>query len=232
MHSWLQTSLSIVWFPADSSLRPIFDSFRIWYATDVNWQKGLCTFHHSQSKTGWYLFGCVCQDSICHYQPHLRKQRSFWCCSLSQQKNQNSSKKVYGCCRWIHVSRTGWNASDYSLSHGESAVLQSKSRILNSGNLPRSIFTSWNLLCRCRVSMLILQSVSLKKLVWICPCFPHQSNLCSCASLTPQNNESAGKRKPPKSAEPVPILSRFWSSVTWPFARITSILKSRTVSLH
>ena len=62
--------------------------------------------------------------------------------------------------------------------------------------------------------------------------FPTSKHLCSWAGLTPQNNESAGKKKTPESVELEPTSNRcLFSALFVPFAPSNS-LKSEIVTLH
>jgi transposase len=58
--------------------------------------------------------------------------------------------------------------------------------------------------------------------------FPTSKHLCSWAGLTPQNNESAGKKRPRASAVLALTSSRYLFSVQMPPSRATNILKSKT----
>ena len=62
--------------------------------------------------------------------------------------------------------------------------------------------------------------------------FPSSKHLCSWAGLTPQNNESAGKKKTPKSVEPEPTSNRCLFSALFAPSAPSSSLKSEIVTLH
>ncbi len=58
--------------------------------------------------------------------------------------------------------------------------------------------------------------------------FPTSKHLCSRAGLTPQNNESAGKKKTTRISRADAYIKP-WYSVPLPFARVTSTRKSKNV---